>query len=318
MRHYPPTNSFESGIRIKQQDNEHVEPGRNGSWVPYQTQRWRLDEVNQTSLANPGKFERKKQDKVKGKAQYSSLAHEPFTINILDVIKDDDSTLARVKQPLSADHTLLHLIHHNAMVGFHANKYYLATSAVLISTGSHAGEPWTPFNGAAYRPGLSTVVPINETGLPPALAPTDLQMQRAHSLWINSIPFPKMRDNLIIWEDCFDHAAFAKDLIGDMVDPVYFSQPCFPLATRSDSAPAPQKKCAFMQEDRQRWSRLDPTERGLILWGDPHDTESWEVTPGFLMRWGWTLKGCDDVIAASNMWRTKRGEKPILLPYNTR
>ena len=51
--------------------------------------------------------------------------------------------------------------------------------------------------------------------------------------------------------------------------------------------------------------------KGLIIWGEPHDTSSWEVTPGFLAKWPWAMEGCDDLIESSNRWRLMRGEEPM-------
>jgi hypothetical protein len=50
--------------------------------------------------------------------------------------------------------------------------------------------------------GASVVVPLSPR-MPDALAPTRLQMDVPHAPWINMIPFPRMRDNLIRWEAGF-------------------------------------------------------------------------------------------------------------------
>ncbi|OJJ58806.1 hypothetical protein ASPSYDRAFT_126258, partial [Aspergillus sydowii CBS 593.65] len=111
--------------------------------------------------------------------------------------------------------------------------------------------------------------------LPNALVPTETQRRRIHVKWINTIPFPRMRENLIQWEQHFDHLDFARD--GD--------------DTLDDEVTTGRK--------------------GLILWGEPHRVENWEVTPGFLRKWMWTMEGCNELIESTNRWRRVRGEEPI-------
>ena len=58
-------------------------------------------------------------------------------------------------------------------------------------------------------------------------------------------------------------------------------------------------------------SDITSDRRGLIVWGDPWILENWEITPGFVRKWAWAVEGCDDLIRATNKWRTSRGEEPI-------
>lgn len=53
--------------------------------------------------------------------------------------------------------------------------------------------------------------------------------------------------------------------------------------------------------------------RGMLIWGEPWRIDGWEVTEGFLRKWGWLLKGCDEMIEASNRWRGLRGEEPLVV-----
>ena len=50
---------------------------------------------------------------------------------------------------------------------------------------------------------------------------------------------------------------------------------------------------------------------GLIAWGQPEDPEAWELTDGFVFRFGHLLQGCEDLIASTNEWRSRRGEPPL-------
>lgn len=53
--------------------------------------------------------------------------------------------------------------------------------------------------------------------------------------------------------------------------------------------------------------------KGLIIWGEPHEMQNWEATPGFLAKWTWAVEGCEELVEISNHWRAKRGEEPIRL-----
>ena len=52
---------------------------------------------------------------------------------------------------------------------------------------------------------------------PPSLVPTAFQRIRYHSTWINVIPFPRVRDNLIRYEGRFDPWELMQDLVGDLL-----------------------------------------------------------------------------------------------------
>lgn len=47
---------------------------------------------------------------------------------------------------------------------------------------------------------------------------------------------------------------------------------------------------------------------GLIVWSSPQDLQSWEISAGFMYRWGHLLQGCEDLLASTNVWRAQRGE----------
>jgi hypothetical protein len=52
---------------------------------------------------------------------------------------------------------------------------------------------------------------------------------------------------------------------------------------------------------------------GLLVWSDPWDVRGWEVTEGFVKKWGFLLKGCHEMIEATNMWRSARKEDPLVV-----
>lgn len=109
--------------------------------------------------------------------------------------------------------------------------------------------------------------------LPPALRPTKIQCQTLHHPWLDLLPDPVMRDNLIQAGGAYDKEELCGDLIG-----------LFSASTGRS---------------------------GLIIWGEPWDPSGWEVTKPFLKHWGWALRGCDELLRATNYWRQKRGEASL-------
>ncbi|OGM46512.1 hypothetical protein ABOM_004578 [Aspergillus bombycis] len=113
---------------------------------------------------------------------------------------------------LPADH-LLHLIQFNVLRGVHRAKYILAECSAFVIPGIEKDE---------IRPGHvwflgTSMFFATRPGLPERLVPTSLQMDILHATWINFLPIPKMRDNLIAKETCYDHADFIRDLLGEKV-----------------------------------------------------------------------------------------------------
>ncbi|KAK5051957.1 hypothetical protein LTR84_002761 [Exophiala bonariae] len=109
--------------------------------------------------------------------------------------------------------------------------------------------------------------------VPNALWPTNLQKQIPHHPWIDTLPISKMRDNLLEADEAYDGDSLCTALVGHGND-----------AT---------------------------TDTGMIIWGEPWDPDGWEVTKPFLQHWGWVLKGCHELAAATNSWRQRRGERPL-------
>jgi hypothetical protein len=56
-----------------------------------------------------------------------------------------------------------------------------------------------------------------------------------------------------------------------------------------------------------------PSERsGLIVWGDPWNARSWEVTEEFATKWWWwMLRGCDELLYSTDCWRDLRGQEKL-------
>lgn len=109
--------------------------------------------------------------------------------------------------------------------------------------------------------------------VPASLQPTALQRTVPHHPWFDVFPFPSIRDNFLRKVNDLDDEDLCHDLIG-------FWDTC----------------------------RTDAT---LLVWGLPWDPLNWEVTEAFARKWGWTLRGCPEILKSTNRWRARRGEKPL-------
>ncbi|GLA50058.1 hypothetical protein AnigIFM63604_006077 [Aspergillus niger] len=110
--------------------------------------------------------------------------------------------------------------------------------------------------------------------LPDSLRPTELQRRSPHHTWIDLFPCPIMRNNLIRVGDDWDDEELCTDIMGF-------------------------------------WDGTSTGPFGLIIWGEPSDPRSWEITEGFLKKWGRLVHGCVDLMWSTNHWRAKRGERPL-------
>ena len=122
------------------------------------------------------------------------------------------------------------------------------------------------------RPGCDSEE--EERRLPVGLRPTELQRSRAHHPWIDFFPSPVMRDNLLRVLDEWDEEDLCTDIMGF-------------------------------------WDGTSTGPCGLIVWGEPSVPGNWEVTEGFVRKWGWVVRGCEQFMRATNYWRKRRGEMPL-------
>jgi hypothetical protein len=113
----------------------------------------------------------------------------------------------------------------------------------------------------------------SDSSLPLSLRATDIQCTIPHHPWLDLLPFPQMRDNLISAGESFDETQLCLDMKG--------------------------------------YGYSDTDHTGLIVWRDPWDPEGWEVTESFARHWGWVLRGCWDLFRSTNSWRLRRGERPL-------
>ncbi|EXJ67552.1 uncharacterized protein A1O5_09565 [Cladophialophora psammophila CBS 110553] len=115
--------------------------------------------------------------------------------------------------------------------------------------------------------------------LPSTLLPTTLQQTVPHGDWIDLFPCPEGRDRLIRAVGTFDEDELWADCIGGLYE-------------------------GYPDDEIER--------RGIIAWSPPWDMTGWEMSEGFLRKWGWLLKGLPGWLEATNRWRMERGEEPFV------
>jgi hypothetical protein len=292
-----------AGLRLKGKDAGTVQGSR-----PFQVRRWRLDEPDDcppqgTSLAS----ESATTTHISARPPRTYTGISPSTAERPIVLRGSPPT-AHIHPPLtldpqpflfplSSDH-LLHLIQYNVFRALVSNKRTLNT----LPTDPTA----CPITGPCRDD--TTSFPLNPN-IPPSLAPTNLQQSRYHSTWINVIPFPRIRDNLIRCEDRFDHWELMQDLIGELMSSI----PAPWRRGTPGTATVPEARLPLTLSSGIDNDEVTAGRKGLIVWGEPHEMQSWEATPGFLAKWAWAVEGCEELVEISNYWRMKRGEEPMRL-----
>ncbi|KAH8807335.1 hypothetical protein F5884DRAFT_789016 [Xylogone sp. PMI_703] len=272
---------------------------------PYTIDRWRLEDYEAPSASEsntrsyhdcqaPSQSSRNV-NHYRNAVEKSDLS----MVATLSATTVDSSQSPRMKLQLPADH-LLHLIYYNVFRGLLLNKDILERTTVHFVP---YGEHFEVFNIHSLFPGYSAVTSAHSADLPTCLSPTHLQTTLVHSTWIDLLPFPKMRENLIRWDAHFDHAELISDVVGNLIDGELYSMPW-----SSQVSPVAKRVVQLRGDDE-----LTTGRRGLIIWGEPYQAESWEATPGFLQKWPWVVEGCEELIRSSNHWRMTRGENPLQL-----
>jgi hypothetical protein len=170
-----------------------------------------------------------------------------------------------VEFPLSPDHCLITLVQYNVVRAYIHNMS-------LLSLLHHL----PPGCSSSFGVSKTSVAPVKH--IPLTLQSTPLQSSKSPPFWISPIPFPRLRDNLILMVGQYD----SRELLLDLGLRVY--------------------------------EGFDDVERcGFLVWGDPWLAAAWEVSEGFVRRWGFLLQGCSEVIEAANHWRMLRGDERLVV-----
>lgn len=108
--------------------------------------------------------------------------------------------------------------------------------------------------------------------LPLSLRPTHLQLTVSHHPWIDILPFPEIRDNILR----HDEKSYRKEEL-----------------------------C----RDLRGFQAVADGCGGIIAWGGPWDSRGWEVTEAFASKWPWVVKDCHELLESTNYWRAVRDER---------
>ncbi|KFY16127.1 hypothetical protein V492_01544 [Pseudogymnoascus sp. VKM F-4246] len=275
--------------------------GKTASKNQYQIKRWRLDEHDNTHVHNETPLD----VSTWFRNHHSQGDRETIVKQELEAIKCDFLRSAAQlfhPQPSPLQDHLLNLIQFNVLRGIFSNKSTLMSSAAYYKMVNVSDKLQIERIQESYPTRAMTV--STSSIIPASLLPTQLQTTVEHWTWIDTIPFPRMRDNLITSEVDYDPVELARDLIGDLVDFPSF----YRLKGLADTDDAESTSELSKHENESTASR-----NGLVIWGEPQYPENWEVSPGFLQKWWWTLEGCQDVLDSSNRWRLLRDEEPLTM-----
>ena len=146
----------------------------------------------------------------------------------------------------------------------------MANMSILLHLNGRPFEGWADL----YTEDL----PIPPENAPSPLHPTYLQKSISHESWVDVIPYPAMRDNILRTQDTLDGDALCDDFLGGM--------------------------CNGLSEVQSR---------GMILWGDPWSKDGWEISDGFARKWSFLLEGCSDLVNSTNRWRDARDEERLVV-----
>ncbi|CAH0023535.1 unnamed protein product [Clonostachys rhizophaga] len=233
--------------------------------------------------------------------QLANMIRAEVAANTRDGEKTCDHALRSAYETLSSTPSprrdlLLSLIQYNVLRGIFDNKLAIM-SLVTYFADSQLRVTFQKDD----HPTRAVILPRTREALPPSLLPTELQMTAEHPTWMDTLPFPNMRDNLIKREGGFDPREFAQDLVGDLLDITRHYMP------ESEKFSGDYLGSGPLQGDDE----LTTTRNGLIVWGEPYNAGNWEATPGFVRKWRWVMEGCECLIESTNRWRESRGEEPL-------
>ncbi|OAP55753.1 hypothetical protein AYL99_09905 [Fonsecaea erecta] len=158
--------------------------------------------------------------------------------------------------------------------------------------------------------------------LPRSLHPTSLQNTVPHAAWIDILPHPVLRDNLIrattslsVSESSAADGTTnsASNLFGVFDPDDLWTDSVGGLFFETGPSPGPVEEGKEEEEEV-----AGAVFVGGIVWSPPWDISGWELSEGFWRKWGWMMKGCaGEVLEATNRWRRQRGEEELQLGWTS-
>ncbi|KAJ3540351.1 hypothetical protein NM208_g5099 [Fusarium decemcellulare] len=137
--------------------------------------------------------------------------------------------------PLSSDHLII-------LLQFNDLRACLANRELVAPLGS------TPVAECASAAEHVLAYPSDSGVVPPSLLPTSLQCTIPHEGWLDIIPHPVWRDNVLLALGHFDEDALWSDVMGGLFE-------------------------GFPESEVEH--------RGVIAWSPPWDPSGWELSEGF-------------------------------------
>lgn len=196
------------------------------------------------------------------------------TVNILRAGSESTKSIMQRLETLASSYyrlgsprtdLLLHIIQ------FNFSKALIENIRVLGLTSEDLDdEAISPFNTTGPRQRHKL---IEESSLPNDLQPTVVQRAILHHPWLDLLPIPSMRGNLIRAGETYDEERLCLDMKGH--------------------------------------GSMDTGKTGIMVWRDPWDSSGWEVSESFARDWSWVIWGCEDLFRSTNFWRAQRGERPL-------
>jgi hypothetical protein len=132
--------------------------------------------------------------------------------------------------------------------------------------------------GCSFHSAIPIFPPPDDNDMPVSLRPTALQLSKPHEDWIDILPCPRMRDNTLRTRHLFNNNELGADIFGRL------------MGVESST-----------------------TDAGLLVWSNPWEPGGWELSEGFVRKWGFLVEGCDEMFAATDRWRALRGEDPLVV-----
>ncbi|KAF7169557.1 hypothetical protein CNMCM5623_002217 [Aspergillus felis] len=227
---------------------------------PFRVDRWRIayDKPSQPSDAQQTSTNELAIRTSRRAVRLASESGHSHPRSRLAVVSAESDRSPNVQFPLPADH-LLHLIHYNVYRALASNKDVLKHFTRIVIPSDAIDN----LQSDRRLCGDPTIIHPLSTGLPGSLFPTRLQMVHPHSNWIDMLPFPQIRDNLIQCEGYVDVVDFLRDLFGDMVNDSLSI-----TSGATESLPASGQMLLQGEDD----DMITAGRKGLIVWGEPPDS----------------------------------------------
>jgi hypothetical protein len=209
-----------------------------------------------------------------GNVVYNPRQNQPFNLSTFTACEpDSERTKQFILQFTAKAHQ--YFLHGSPRTDMLINLVQFNTTKALVMNARFIGvtkELMAPESQSQLASGSVGVSAYNS--LPPSLRPTHLQLTISHHPWIDTLPLPEIRDNLLRRdENSYDKQELCRDLRG--------------------------------------FQAVADGYGGMIVWGAPWDSQGWEVTDAFATKWPWVINGCQQLLKSTSYWRKVRNEHSV-------